>query len=69
MKDTEIGLCNSFQAHSGGVGTPLTKEEQDKIRQGMKNHAENRTPYNSKKLSEGGALFMKNHPIEWIMGK
>lgn len=69
MKDTEKGLANAFQAHSGGVGTPLTPDEQDKIRDGMKNCAENTNPYDAKKLVEGGMLFMENHPIEWIMEK
>lgn len=66
MQNTEEQLFKAFKKHSGGVGEPLDEEEQRKIRDGIKNHAENHAPYDSGKLLEGGSVFMKNHPVDWL---
>lgn len=66
MLAVEKTLIDAFRANPGGVGEYLTEEQKRGIREGSKNHAENSSPWDKRKLLDGVDEFMKNHPVEWL---
>ncbi len=59
-------LIEVFRKHEGGVGSFLSEEQKQEIREGRPNHAENKSPYDGEKLMQGVDSFFQNHPLDWL---
>lgn len=63
MQDSERRIIEAVKAHQGGLGEPLTYEEQNEIYGGVKNQRENFRPYDEQKLSEAFLEFLDTQPL------